>query len=141
MRKNHLFTRIFDLSIAKFFLLCGLILQYQNITLKYLISIINKISKKYNEQVFYKKTAFKNLATFTGKDLCCSLFFNKNAGLQSCNFIKKRLQHRRFPVNFATFLRTYVLKNICERLFERFPTWTNNIKLRQNEKNIKSWSF
>ena len=78
--------------------------------------------------MFYKKAAFKNFAIFTGKDLCCSLFFNKNTGLQYCNFIKKRLQHRRFPVNIATFLRTSVLKNICERLFERFPTWANNIK-------------
>ena len=30
------------------------------------------------------------------------------------NFIKRRLQHRCFPVKFAKFLRT-VLKNICER--------------------------
>ena len=29
--------------------------------------------------------------------------FNKLAGLQACNFIKKRLQHRRFPVNFVKF--------------------------------------
>ena len=33
--------------------------------------------------------------------------------LQACSFIKKRLQHRRFPVNFAKFLRTSILKNIC----------------------------
>ena len=30
---------------------------------------------------------------------------------------KKRLQHRCFPVNIAKFLRTTILKNICERLF------------------------
>ena len=29
--------------------------------------------------------------------------FNKLAGLQAGNFIKKRLQHRRFPVNFVKF--------------------------------------
>ena len=29
--------------------------------------------------------------------------FNKLAGLQACCFIKKRLQHRRFPVNFVKF--------------------------------------
>ena len=27
--------------------------------------------------------------------------FNKFIGLQACNFTKKRLQHRRFPVNIA----------------------------------------
>ena len=32
------------------------------------------------------------------------------------NFIKKRLQHRSFPVKFAKFLRTPILKSICERL-------------------------
>ena len=39
----------------------------------------------------------KNFSVFTGKYLCWSLF----AGLQACNFIKKRLQHRRFPVNIS----------------------------------------
>ena len=32
-----------------------------------------------------------------------------------------------FPVNIAKFLRTPALENICERLFERFPTWAWNI--------------
>ena len=32
--------------------------------------------------------------------------FNKYAGLKACNFIKKRLQHRFFPVKFAKILRT-----------------------------------
>ena len=42
--------------------------------------------------------------------------FNKVAGLQPSNFIKERLQHRCFPVNNAEFLRTPILKSICERL-------------------------
>ena len=42
--------------------------------------------------------------------------FNKVAGLQACNFMKKRLQHSCFPVNTAKFLKTPILKNICERL-------------------------
>ena len=37
-------------------------------------------------------------------------------GLFLIKFIKKRLQHRCFPVNFAKFLRTPILRNICERL-------------------------
>ena len=40
--------------------------------------------------------------------------FNKVAGLQLSNFIKGRLQHRCFPANKAKFLRTPILKNICE---------------------------
>ena len=32
--------------------------------------------------------------------------FNKVASLKICNFIKKRLQHRCFPLKIAKFLRT-----------------------------------
>ena len=77
--------------------------------------------------MFNEKAALKNFAIFTEKHLPSSLFLNKNVGLQSWNFIKKRLQHRFFPVNIAKFLRTPVLENICERLFERFSTWASNI--------------
>ena len=42
--------------------------------------------------------------------------FNKVAGLQACIFIKKRLQHRCFPVNIVKLLRTPIRKYICERL-------------------------
>ena len=41
---------------------------------------------------------------------------NKIAGPKVSNFIKKRLQHRRFLVKFAKFLRTPISKNIYERL-------------------------
>ena len=74
-----------------------------------------------------KKAVLKNFAIFTEKHLRWSLFLNKNVGLQSWNFIKKRLQHRFFPVNIAKFLKAPVLENICERLFELFPTWASNI--------------
>ena len=47
---------------------------------------------------------------FTGKYLCQSLFFHKNAGLRSAILLGKRLWHRCFPVNFAKFLRTPFLK-------------------------------
>ena len=32
--------------------------------------------------------------------------------------IKKRLEHKCFPVNIAIFLRTNTLKNICECLLQ-----------------------
>ena len=41
---------------------------------------------------------------------------NKVASLQICNFTKKRLQCRCFPVRFSKFLRTPILKNSCKRL-------------------------
>ena len=47
---------------------------------------------------------FKIIANFTGKHLCCSLLWYDYSS-QKCNFIKKRLQRRLFPVKFAKFLR------------------------------------
>ena len=34
--------------------------------------------------------------------------FSEISGLQACNFIKKRYQHKFFPLNIAEFLRTAV---------------------------------
>ena len=36
--------------------------------------------------------------------------FNKVTGLQACNFTRKRLQHRCFPMNIANFKNTYFEK-------------------------------
>ena len=38
--------------------------------------------------------------------------FNKVTSLQVCNFTKKRLQHRRFPVNIGNFKNTYFEKHL-----------------------------
>ena len=38
--------------------------------------------------------------------------FNKATGLQTCNVIKMRLQHRRFPENIANFKNTYFEKHL-----------------------------
>ena len=63
-------------------------------------------SRSSRPEVFCKKGVLRNIAKFTGKHLCQSLFFNKVAGLRPATLLKKRLWHRCFPVNFAKFLRT-----------------------------------
>ena len=50
--------------------------------------------------VLWEKLFLKKFRIFTGK-------------LRACNFIKKRIQHRCFPLIIAKFLRTPILKNIC----------------------------
>ena len=60
--------------------------------------------------------------------------FNKVVGLQACNFIKKTLQHRCFPVKLALFLRPPILKNICERLLLTDPAVFQFLKIMQNSK-------
>ena len=55
--------------------------------------------------VLWEKLFLKKSAIFTGK-------------LQVCNSIKKRLQHKCFPLSIAKFLRTPILKNICFSFFK-----------------------
>ena len=42
--------------------------------------------------------------------------FNKVAGLRPATLLKKKLWHRRFPVNFVKFLRTPFLQNTSGRM-------------------------
>ena len=51
-------------------------------------------------QMFFQIGTLKNFATFTAK------YFAIFTGLKARNFIKKRLQHRCFPLNIAKFLRS-----------------------------------
>ena len=59
------------------------------------IAIFKKIEKqptevqKHSPEVFCKKGVLKNFTNFTGKHLCCSLFFNKAAVLQPASFLKR----------------------------------------------------
>ena len=57
----------------------------------------------------------RNFAKFSGKYLRQSLFFSKVAGVRPATLLKKRLWHRRFPMNFAKFLRTPFLWNTTGR--------------------------
>ena len=64
-----------------------------------------------------KKDVLKKLANFIGKHLCWSQVSTKSQALRPArNFIKKKFQHRCFPVKFVKLLRIPILKNICERL-------------------------
>ena len=56
-----------------------------------------------------KKGVLKNVTNFTEKHLCW------------------KLQHRCFPVKFAKFLRTSILKNVCERLSQFVLTTLNSL--------------
>ena len=76
--------------------------------------------QKQPPEVFCKSDILKSFTIFTEKRLCWSHFFNKVAEsscLQHCRFITKKLQLRCFSVNIVNFLRTRIMKNICEELF------------------------
>ena len=60
-------------------------------------------------RMLFKIGVLKNFANVTGKQLCWSLFL---ITLQAFNFIRKRLEHRCFPVEFLKktfFHRTYLV--------------------------------
>ena len=67
--------------------------------------------------MFYKKAILNNFAIFAGKHLCWGLFLGK---LQAFRGLQKRLRHSCFPVNYAKFLRTSILKNICGQRFSLY---------------------
>ena len=50
------------------------------------------------------------VSQYSQENSCAGSLFNKAFNL------KKRLQDRCFPVNITKFLRTPILKNICEQL-------------------------
>ena len=51
--------------------------------------------------------------------------FNRLASFKTCNFLKKKLQHRCFLVNIAQFLRALILMKICEQLLLQFLFFTS----------------
>ena len=73
----------------------------------------NALNKSSRSQIFFKIGALSNIAKSTGKHLCWSFFLMKVACLKAYNFIKKRFQHRCFPMNIAKFLRALFLQNTC----------------------------
>ena len=65
--------------------------------------LLNAPSRRSRSQMFFKIGVLKYFAIFTGKHLRWSPF---SIMLPTRNFIKKRHQHRCFPVNIANILRT-----------------------------------
>ena len=69
----------------------------------------------------------RNFANFTGKHMCRSYFFNKVVGAKT--FIKNRLQHRRFPVKFANFLRAPFFAECLQWLLLKIMNSSNYLRV------------
>ena len=76
----------------------------------FLIKISNHRSSK--RRCSIKKLLLKTLQ-YLHENICVEFSWSL---LRVGNFIKKRFQHKPFPVNIAKFLRTPILKNFRERL-------------------------
>ena len=60
-------------------------------------------------EVFCKKGALNHLVKFTEQSLLRGYFSIKVVSLQSATLLKRRLQHKCFPVNVVKYLRTPIL--------------------------------
>ena len=65
--------------------------------------IMNAVFSSNSPKAFWKKDILENFANSTGKHQCQSLFFNKVEALSPVTLLKKRLQHRCFPMDFAKY--------------------------------------
>ena len=66
------------------------------------------------------KKLFLKISQYLQESTCVGVPFDKNAGFQACNFIKKRLQLMCFLVYAAKFSGTPFSKNICVQLLLQF---------------------
>ena len=92
--------------------------------------------------MFFKIGALKKFANFTGKYLCWSLFLKK-LDPQVCNFIKRRLQHRCFPVKFAVFQDKQQQQSV-QIFFSYIPyrqQISDHLQLSQSQTNLKIQSL
>ena len=76
--------------------------------------------QKQPPEAFCKEVVHKNFANFIGKHLFWSLFLIKLQAFRPATLLKKKLQHKCFPMKCEKFLRTPILKNTCERLLPYF---------------------
>ena len=75
----------------------------------------------------FKIDALKNFAVFTKKSICVGSLFNKITGLQAYDFIKKRIQHRCFPVNVAkSFKNNYLEEHQWKTAYTSTSSSTNS---------------
>ena len=63
---------------------------------------------------------------------CVRVFFNKVADLKPATLFKKRLWHRRFPVDFEKFLRTTFF-------YRTPPVAASELYFSSHQRNIVCW--
>ena len=94
---------------------CGNKIFFLNLLLRVAFTKCYKFRNSH-QRCSVTKGVLRNVAKFTGKHLCQSLFLNNVAGLRQATLLKQRLWHRCFPLNFAKFLRTLFLQSTSRRL-------------------------
>ena len=94
---------------------------------EYYFVLLQKPQKQPLEMFCKRSCSWKKFANFKRTKPVSESLFNEVAGLRIYSFIKKRLQHRCFPVKLKKFLRTSILKNICDRMLLKISTLQKNL--------------
>ena len=94
-----LFRRYISLVVGNFSSIA------QKLSMCFLLRSLTGGVRSNHRRCFVKIGVLRNIAKFTVKHLCQSLFFNKVADPRPATSLKKGLWHRWFAVNFAIFLR------------------------------------
>ena len=89
---HTLYTRIMLVGVLK-----------DHVSKKWYVVSWKPYARSRRSQMFFKINVFKNFVNFTGKHIC--------------NFIKKRLQHRCFPVKFGKFFKNIFFTEYLRWLF------------------------
>ena len=96
---------------------------------EYQVVLLRK-EQKQPLKVFCKRRCSEKLCKFLRKTPALESLFNNAADLWVSTFLRKRLQHRWFPVKLAKFnLTTPILKNICERLLLKTSTLQKKLSM------------
>ena len=95
-------------------------------------------AQKLPPEVLYEKTVLKILQY---SQLCITplleSLFNKVTGLQACNFIKRRLQHKCFHVKFAKFFRASFFTEHFRWLFVKTADFCMAVCYFEQQRSIK----
>ena len=81
------------------------VLSSPNLPPLFVIVFWGQTNRSSLSQMFFKIGILKKCCKFHRKTSVLEYLFNEVAVLKTCNVIKKRHQHRCFPVIFAIFLR------------------------------------
>ena len=101
------------------------------VSLTWIVNIITWRYRSIGSQIVFIPGTLKNFTNFAGKINVLESLFKKASGSQACKFIKKRLQHRYFPVKLAKFSRTLFLQNTSRGSFLKWETVTFCSKIFQ----------
>ena len=87
---------------------------------------IKSISYLGSHPEMFCKLQFLKISQNSLENTCARVFFIKVLGMV-CNFMKRKLQHRWFRVNFAEFSITLIFKTSANCCFRVFSTGQNKI--------------